>query len=40
MVAVAPAVTAPGHIAVQLELKHSEHEVLVQTLKAAAEASR
>jgi hypothetical protein len=37
---VAPVLTAPGQVAVELELGHSQLELLVQTLKAAAEASR
>lgn len=40
MAAIAPAVAAPGHVAVDLELNRSELEVLVQWLEAAAHATR
>jgi hypothetical protein len=40
MAAVESAVTAPGHVAVELELDRSQLEGLVQRLKAAAQATR
>jgi hypothetical protein len=40
IVAVASAVTAPGHVDVELELDRSQLEGLVQRLRAAAEATR